>query len=141
MRAPGSAFAAAIDVVRARYDPGYEDPFFDHICLCKNAPPPRTAGDYTEFVGSLLRAWLVAHVLPLQAMIERRLREERMRHILAPLFRELGVPNFECPSGAKGLREISDLEWIDAPDSNLPPRRDRFTTADLGIHWRRPCHM
>jgi hypothetical protein len=138
MRAPGTAFEAAVDAIRAHHDPQHEDDFFDRIRLCKNVPPARHPGDYTEFAESLLRAWLMANVLSLQVAIERRMRAQANAILWRAALRgEVGEKILDRLFGSREREsgEILDLEWIDDPDSGLPPRRDHITAAKLG-HWR-----
>jgi hypothetical protein len=147
MRAPESAFAAAIDEFCRRY-PEYDRRFFDRVLQCNNVPRARTPTDYLELAGSLCVAWTVARRWPQRPEATKQLQKEYNRRLdlirpllvekwLDPWLRDrLSQQERICAGWANYSGEIFLPIFEPMVGEDLPKRRDTLTFADLSREYR-----
>jgi hypothetical protein len=138
MRAPETAFAAALDVVRRHSDPRHEGQFFARVRQCTGLPPARRESGYPNLAEALNIAWEVASVWPRSAELVRQRRETALRQLDAiRMMRRDEVPF--CREIEIYLNSLEDLYTARVqafePDEVLPlgyARRDDLRIVDLG---------
>jgi hypothetical protein len=138
MRAPGSTFADALDVVRQRSDPRHEGQFFDRVRQCTGLPPAQRASDYPNLAEALGIAWEVASIWPRSAEITQERRETAIRQLDAiRLMRKDEVPF--CREIEIYLNSLEELYMAQAqayePEELMIlhyHRHDHLRTTDLG---------
>jgi hypothetical protein len=153
VRAPETAFADAIAVLRQRYDPAHNNQFFSQFFArmrhCTYLPPPRTANDYVELAGSLYVAWCVVSLWSWRPGEDRQLQQAAVRKLTAIELVVNGLGVGLDPLATQYLMNCARVyaayahdplrflyaSWTDLP--GLPKRRDQLTFADLGRERRR----
>lgn len=142
MRAPKQSFADAIDVVRQRHDPEHESQFFDCIRQCTCLPPARTQNDYVELVQSLVVAWLVAEVWPMnQRYQQHALQMQDLIRLLLEADEGLDLSVRQALEQRAQVwvaraQDVGELMDVGFGDNDFPRRRDHLTFADLGREHR-----
>jgi hypothetical protein len=145
MRAPGTAFATAIDAYHQRYRFQREEAFFARVRSCPGIPPARRESDYANLAESLSIAWEVANVWSESAEIARQRRESAARQLDAiRLMRKDMVPFDPYGTVKYYLESLEEHYTVQAtasePDEVLPleyVRRDDLRIADLGREHRK----